>query len=91
MKRAAELYLKLPPLRHLVVKPPRMEAFLKALCHLHEQRNQRDEELVAVAEKECCQLSGGLVVVVGYGFCLWVIIDGLYHSDFLLFLFFYYE
>ena len=31
MKRAAELYLKLPPLRHLVVKPPRMEAFLKAL------------------------------------------------------------
>ena len=31
MKRAAELYLKQPPLRHLVVKPPRMEAFLKAL------------------------------------------------------------
>jgi hypothetical protein len=37
-----------------------MGAFLKALCHLHEQRNQRDEELVAVAEKNavsCLEVS----------------------------------
>ena len=87
MKRAAELYLKLPPLRHLVVKPPRMEAFLKALCHLHEQRNQRDEELVAVAEKECCQLPGDFVDVVFFCLCLPIIIDGLNHSDFLHFSF----
>ena len=87
MKRAAELYLKQPPLRHLVVKPPRMEAFLKALGKPRKKGPQRlgTFDLLAPLRSEPCRWR------VGDGFCLWVIIDGLYHSDFLHFLSFCYE